>query len=85
MYFTAMQIVDENFGDISQEQIPKFVCIFFTQFGRLWDWDSLRVLFIFYPNCCFFCRLLYTLALNPVFVRELWRNVHSVTVFTSTG
>ncbi|CAH3183448.1 unnamed protein product [Porites evermanni] len=30
-------------------------------------------------------RLLYTLALNPVFVRELWRNVHSATVFTSTG
>lgn len=30
-------------------------------------------------------RLLYTLALNPVFVRELWRNVRSATVFTSTG
>ncbi|CAH3047243.1 unnamed protein product [Porites evermanni] len=30
-------------------------------------------------------RLLYTLALNPVFVRELWRNVQSATVFTSTG
>ncbi|XP_067028528.1 ubiquitin-protein ligase E3C-like [Acropora muricata] len=30
-------------------------------------------------------RLLYTLALNPVFVRELWRNVQAVSVFTSTG
>lgn len=30
-------------------------------------------------------RLLYTLALSPVFVRELWSNIQSVTVFTSTG
>ncbi|XP_068726665.1 ubiquitin-protein ligase E3C-like [Montipora capricornis] len=30
-------------------------------------------------------RVLYTLALNPVFVRELWRNVQFVTVFTNTG
>lgn len=30
-------------------------------------------------------RLLYTLALSPAFVRELWTNVQSVTVFTNTG
>ncbi|KAJ7357797.1 Ubiquitin-protein ligase E3C [Desmophyllum pertusum] len=30
-------------------------------------------------------RLLYTLALSPVFVREIWSNVQSITVFTNTG
>ena len=40
MYFTATQIVDE-IAVIFSRTDPEVRVSFFTQFGRLWDWDSL--------------------------------------------